>query len=105
MSGGFLLGLLAEGALVVYKGLKFSLGNVFGVDILDPRTEECIICPNPKRENKGSEGGLPIKFLECKPGSKEAIIVGRNVFGRALRFAKFIIGGRYGVRAAGPIGR
>ena len=69
MSGGFLLGLLAEGALVVDKGLKFSLGNVFGVDILDPRTVECITNPNPKRVIKGNEGGIPIKLLEFKPGS------------------------------------
>jgi hypothetical protein len=84
--------------------LKFSLCDVVGVNILDPRAVECIVSPSPKRIDKGNEGGLPIKLLERKPGSKEAMIVGRDVFGRSLWFAKVVIGGRDGIGAAGPIG-
>ncbi len=104
MTAGLLLGLLAEGALVVDESFKFSWRNIFGIDILDPRTMEGIISPSPKRVNKGNECGLPIKLLKCKPCSKEAIVVGRDVFTRALRFAEVIIGSRDGVGAAGPIG-
>ena len=100
----FFLALFAEGALVVDEGLKFSLCYVVGVNILDPRTVEGIISPSPKRIDKGDEGGLPIELLERKPGSKEAMIVGRDVFGRTLRFAKVVVGGRDGIGAAGPIG-
>ncbi len=105
MSRGCFLGLLAEGALVVDEGLKLSLCDVVGVNIFDPRTAKCIISPSPKLVNKGNEDGLPIKLLECKPGSKETMIVGCDVPGRSLRFAKVGIGSRDGVRAAGPIGR
>ena len=58
VSRGFLLGLLAEDALVVNEGLQFSLYDIVGVDILDPRTVECIISPNPKRVNKGNESSV-----------------------------------------------
>ena len=85
--------------------MKFSLCDIAGVDILYPRTVECIISPSPKRVNKGNTSGLPIKLLECKPGSKETMILGCDVLGRSLRFAKVAIDGRDGVRAAGPIGR
>ena len=64
VTGGLLLGLLAEGALVVDESLKFSLRNIVGIDILDLRTVEGIISPSPKRVNKGNECGLPIKLLK-----------------------------------------
>ena len=97
MSGGFFLGFLAKSAFVVDECLKFSLSNIFCVDIFDPRTVECIISSSPKRANQGKKGGLSIKLLECKPSGKESMVVGRNIFARASELAKVIIGGRNGV--------
>ncbi len=77
--------------------MKFSLCYFVGANILDPRAVECIISPGPKRMDRGNEGGLPIKLLDRKPGSKEAMIVGRDVIGRSLRLAKVVIGGRDGI--------
>ncbi len=37
VSGGFFLGFLLEGALVVDEGLKFCLSNMFRVNVLNPR--------------------------------------------------------------------
>jgi hypothetical protein len=102
---GLLLGLFAEGALVVDEGLKFCLSNIIGVNIFDPRTMESVISPSPKRVNEGNESGLPIEFFKCKSSGEEAMVVGRDVFARTLRVSKIIIGGRDGVGAAGPIGR
>jgi hypothetical protein len=100
-----LLGFLAESALVVDEGLELGLGYVVRVNIFYPRTVERVISPSPKRVNEGNKGGLSIKLLEGKSSSKESVIVGGNIFGRSLRFAEIIIGGRDGIRAAGPIGR
>jgi hypothetical protein len=76
---GLFLSLLAEGALVVDESLKFCLSNIFGIDILDPRTMKCVISPGTKRVNEGKECGLPIELFKGKPGSKEAMVVGRDV--------------------------
>ena len=50
---------LAEKALVVDESLEFSLRDIIGIDIFNPRTVECIIRPSPKRINQGNQRWVP----------------------------------------------